>query len=233
MLIGTPECQCSCPHNQIAFVVNRSTATASPVSPYTLSGAHIVKNKNDRSKASEPAVQDEAPNSTPNQISAISPGPELYPQTELFTEEQSEPIHADSTDFITSIAPSLLDYSTDSSVVIGSEPHSSSPIASSSELASIPTRTLLPSVTPQSYKKINTHLISNRNPALALAKRSLDTRKQGMLTDSFSKLLQRWISETRGMSKNEKVKLSREPDCKGEGYLSCAFYKPLEHCDTV
>lgn len=189
-------------------------STASPASLYTQSGADVIRSKNDRSKASEPAVKHEAPNSTPNQSSAMSPGPdpftELNPQTELLTEPQSAPIPADSTDIITSITPNVLDYSTDASVVMGSESHSVtfSPIVSSSELPSTARRTLLQSVTPRPHEKINTHFITDRNPALALAKRSLDSRKQGVLTEnSFSKLLQRWITETAGAGTNEKVKL--------------------------
>ncbi|XP_026791070.3 macrophage colony-stimulating factor 1a [Pangasianodon hypophthalmus] len=184
---GTPECQCSCPDPMKAFMFTRSIPTASPSSLHTQSGAYIFRNKNEASSAPDPAVKDEAPNSTQNQISAIS-------QT--------------STNFITFTTRNLMDNSSDSSVPMRSEPQSvtSSPIASSSELPSIPTRAPLQSATSQPSEKINTPLISDSNPVLVLAKRSLDTREQGMLSDSFSKLLQRWITETVGLKKNKMVK---------------------------
>lgn len=245
MVVDTPECQCSCPHHSKAFIVTRSIPTASPVSPHTQSGAYIFRKKNEGSRASEPAVKDEAPNSTQNQTSTISQGPDsfsgLYPKTELFTEQQSASIQADSTNFITSTTPN---YSLDTSGEVGSEPQSvtSSPIASQS-------------VTSQPSEQINTPLLSDRNPVLKLAKRFLDTRKQGMLSDSYSKLLQSLVTETTGMNKNKKIKLleitpgevenspaehveqdtsrhlqkslpknvfqiiSKEPDCKGKDYL--------------
>ncbi|MCJ8744347.1 hypothetical protein PDJAM_G00117570 [Pangasius djambal] len=209
---GTPECQCSCTDPLKASLFTRSTPTASPASLHTQSGAYIFRNKNEASRAPDPAVKDDAPNSIQNQISAISPGPDafigLYTKTELFIEQHSVPVHGESTNFITSTTPNLMDNSSDSSVPLGSEPQSvtSSPVASSSELPSIPTRTLLQSATSQPSEKINTPLISDRNPVLVLAKRSLDTREQGMLSDSFSKLLQRWITEPTGLKKNEMVK---------------------------
>lgn len=207
MVLGTPDCQCSCPHHLKAFAFIKSTLTASP---YTQSGAYIFSNKNEDSRAPEPA--DKAPNSTPNLISAITPGPdpftELYTQTEVFIEQHSVPIHRESTNFITSITPNSVDNSSDSSVEMGSEPESvtSSPIASSSDLPKMPTKTLFQPATSQPSERIITPLISDRIPVLALAKRSLDTREQGMLSDSFSKMPQSWITETTGISK-KKVKL--------------------------
>lgn len=189
-------------------MLTRSIPTASPASPHTKSGAYIFRNKNEGSRAPEPAVKDEAPNSVQNQISAISSGHDpftgLYTKTELFIEQRSA-------NFITSTTPNLIDNSNDSYVALGSEPQSvaSSPTASSSDLPSMPKRTLLQSATSQPSEKRNASLkgTAARDPVLGLAKRSLDTREQGMLSDSYSELLWSWITETTGIRKNKKVKL--------------------------
>lgn len=202
-MTGTPECQCSCPHPLKAFMFTRSTPTASPASPHTKSGAYIFRNKNEGSRAPEPAVNDEAP----NQISAISSGHDpftgLYTKTELFIEQRSA-------SFITSTTSNLIDNSNDSYVALASEPQSvaSSPTASS-DLPSMPTRTLLQSSTSQPSEKRNAPLkgTTERDPVLGLAKRSLGTREQGMLSDSYSELLWSRITETTGIRKNKKVKL--------------------------
>lgn len=190
----------------------RSTPTVSPASTHTQPGTYTFRNVNEGSRALETAVKYEAPKSTQNHISATSPGPDpstgLYPQTELFIAQRSEPFPGESTNFITSTFPKLMDYNSDSSAEMGRESQSvtSSPTASSSELPSISTRTLLLSETSQPSEKINTQLISDRNPALALAKRSLDTREQRMMSHFFSKFLQNWRTESTRISKNKKVK---------------------------
>ncbi|KAF5891459.1 macrophage colony-stimulating factor 1 precursor, partial [Clarias magur] len=202
---GAQECQCSCQHCLKAS----STPTASSTSPsYTQSGAYIFRNKNESSTASEPAVSDEARNSTPNQIFATSPAPEpftgLHTKSEHFTEQHSVPVHEESADFFISPAPNLTDNSTNSSIAEGSEAQS---IATSSELPSVPTRTALQSETSQPSEKNNTTLISERNPVFVLAKRSLGSREQETSSVTYSNLLWSWIAETTGIRKNAKGKL--------------------------
>lgn len=217
MVLGTPDCQCSCPHPLKAYLFTRSTLTASPTSPHTQSGAL------------EPAVKDKASNSTQNQISAISPGPGpfsgLYTKPELFIEQRSVPVHGESTSFNTSTTPDFMDNSSVSSVLMGNELQSvtSSPTASSGELPSIPT-TVLQSATSQPSEKINTPQTSDRNPVLVLAKRSLDIREQGMLSDSFFKLLWSLMTKTIGIRKNMKVKLLQITPGKTEN-------PPVEHVE--
>ncbi|KAG7319118.1 hypothetical protein KOW79_017592 [Hemibagrus wyckioides] len=205
----TTECKCSCLQPMKAFMFTRSAPTASP---HTQSRAYTFKNKNEGSRAPEPAVNDKAKNSTPNQISVLSPGPGPFPslhtKPELITDQRSVAIHEESTNFITSTTPNLMDNSSGSSVAMRSEAQSvtSSPISSLSELPGIPTRTDQ-SATSQPSEKINRPLISDRKPLLLLAKRSLDTREQGMLSDSSSDLLRSWITKTKGIRRNKKFKV--------------------------
>lgn len=190
----------------------RSAPTASPASPHTQSRSYTFKNKNEGSRAPKPAVNDKAKNSTPNQISVLSLGPGPFPtlhtKPELITDQHSVAIHEETTNFITSTTPDLMDNSSSSSAAMRSEAQSvtSSPISSLSELPGIPTRTDQ-SATSQPSEKINRPLISDRKPLLLLAKRSLDIREQGMLSDSSSDLLQSWITETTGLRRNKKFKV--------------------------
>lgn len=180
-----------------------SAPAASPSSPHTQSGAYIFKNNNEESSAPEPANKVKTPNSTPNQISAHSP----FPGPFLSLHTKPELIHEESTNFITSSTPNLMDNRRDSSVAMGSDAQSvtSSPISSTSEFTSITTRTDLLSATSQPSEKNNTRLISKRNTVQVLSKRSLDNRDQGMRSDSSSNLL--WITETKGIRVNKMVKV--------------------------
>ncbi|XP_027000168.2 macrophage colony-stimulating factor 1a [Tachysurus fulvidraco] len=197
---GTTECECSCPHTMKAFLFTTSAPAASPSSPHTQSGAYTFKNNYEEPSAPEPADKVKTSNSTPNQISALSPFPgplRLLTKPEL--------IHEESTNFITSSTPNVMDNSSDSSVAMGSDaqPVTSSPISSTSELTSITTGTDLLSATSQPSEKNNTPLISKRDPVLS--KRSLDNRDQGMHSDSSPNLLWSWI--TKGIRVNKMVKV--------------------------
>ncbi|KAK2821343.1 hypothetical protein Q7C36_020686 [Tachysurus vachellii] len=202
---GTTECECSCPHTVNSFLFTTSAPATSPSSPHTQSGAYIFKYNNEESSAPEPADNVKTPNSTPNQISALSPDP--GPFSSLHT--KPELIHEESKNFITSSMPNLMDNSSDSSVAMGGDVQSvtSSPISSTSELTNITTRTDLLSATSQPSEKNNTLLISKRNTVQVLSKRSLDNRDQGMRSDSSSNLLWTRITETKRIRVNKMVKV--------------------------
>ncbi|KAI5093565.1 macrophage colony-stimulating factor 1 precursor, partial [Silurus meridionalis] len=204
---GTTECQCSCPQAMKYFIFTKSAPTSSPAS-YTQSKAYISINTNEESRA--PLDQNSAISPVPGPITG------LYTKTELFLEERSGPAQEESTNFIMSTISDLMDNSRDSSVAMRSEPQpvTFTPTASSSELPSIQTRTLFQSATSQPTEKINTPLISERNPVQILAKRSLDTSEQGMLSDSYFKLLWRRITENTGIRKEVKLEeiISKETE---------------------
>lgn len=206
----------------------RSNPTESLASPYTQSGKYILRKKNEGSKALVPTVRDKAPNTTQNQTSAVSAGPDLftglYIQTELFTAKHSVPIHEESTTFISSITPNSMNNSSDSFVETKDNLQSvtSSSNASSSELASMPTRAFLRSWITETAKM-------NKNKKDKLLEITPEETKKPPVKHVDQDSLrhhQIHLHITKSLPENMFKSISKEPDCTGKVYLTCAFMGP-------
>ncbi|XP_017550201.1 macrophage colony-stimulating factor 1a [Pygocentrus nattereri] len=184
---GTPECKCSCTKMSStllkALPLTRfslsAPTTISPTRPYQ---EPVFSYKNVGSRASEPGVKQKATKIIQAQSSPVSPDSESYGTT--------------AGNFPNLIFSTTLDL-TDGKVESSPSSVLSSSITSSTKLARIPqkkTLLVLHSATSQPSQRSITPLNSHRSTALLLAKRSLDTKDQGILSDFFSKLLQSWIT---------------------------------------
>ncbi|XP_036415797.1 macrophage colony-stimulating factor 1a [Colossoma macropomum] len=184
---GTPECHCSCtkmsstPLKASLLIKSSLSAptTISPPSPYL---GPVFSHKNEGSRASEPGGKQKTTKSIQTQSSPVSPDSEPYGSTA-----------GGFPNLIFSTTPDLTDGKMESS------PSSvlSSSITTSTELPRIPqkqTLLVLHSATSQPSQRSITPLSSHRSTALLLAKRSLDTKDQGILSDFYSELLQSWIT---------------------------------------
>ncbi|KAL6464536.1 hypothetical protein MHYP_G00268530 [Metynnis hypsauchen] len=180
---GTPECQCSCTKMSSTLLKALPLTRYSLSAPTTISPPRPYKEpvfsyKNVGARASEPGVKQKATKLIQTRSSPVSPDSETYGST--------------AGNFPNLIFSTTLDL-TDGKV----ESSPSSVLSSSTELARIPqkqTFLVLNSATSQPSQRSITPLSSHRSTALLLAKRSLDTKDQGILSDFFSKLLQSWIT---------------------------------------
>lgn len=226
MVLGTSDCQCSCPHRLKAFMFTRSTPTESPASPYTQSGKYILRKKNEGSKAVVPTVRDKATNTTQNQTSAVSVGPDLvtglYIQTELFTEKHSVPIHEESTTLISSITPNSMNNRSDSFVETKNPQSVTSSSNASSRIPSMPTRTSLQSWITETAKM-------NKNKKVKLLEITPEETKKPPVRHVDQDSLrhhQKHLHVTKSLPENMVKSISKEPNCTGKVYLTCAFMGP-------
>ncbi|KAL7843481.1 hypothetical protein AOLI_G00249930 [Acnodon oligacanthus] len=184
---GTPECQCSCTKMsstllKVLPLTRYSLSAPTTISPPRPYQEHVFSFKNVGSRASDPGVKKKATKLIQTQSSPVS--------------SDSEPYGSTAGNFPNLIFSTTLDV-TDGKVESSPSSVLSTSITSSTELARIPqkqTFLVLHSETSQPSQRSITPLSSHRSTALLLAKRSLDTKDQGILSDFFSKLLQSWIT---------------------------------------
>ncbi|XP_072522486.1 macrophage colony-stimulating factor 1a [Salminus brasiliensis] len=201
---GTQECQCPCTKISSTFLkasmLTRSSTTSSPTtsSPSRPSLAPVLRHKKDGYRYRG------TPNSEKTQPSPVSldsetaePSPGQHSRTELSRNEPYSSTTGDFTDLILSPNPHYLD----APMEMESSPTSvvSSTIKPSTEFLRMPQRRTalaVQSTTSRPSQRNSAPLSSGRSTVRVLAKRSLDSKVQGILSDFYSELLKRWITSS-------------------------------------